>query len=341
MRLPGLPGGRTLEREYRRQRRASRKAHVRVFLEELVLIAFLGGVLVFGGYLLTASFTGPADEKDAEDGDRGGLATIGADQTRPADKPQEPAASPPADDTASGPATTDRPEPAEPASGAEAPAPERADSDAGTEPQPSGETPETDDVRTAQAGDTAPPEPDAGTREQPAPQEEPPPDSETRTEPAPKSEPEPGPKPEPEPEPQPEPEPEPEPQPQATPESTPEAEQASEPAPPAPITVERATFTYDVVYNQPRSPVTYIEYGDTQAGRLYFFTEVDTPGRSRLVHEWQYEGEVVASYEFEVNGDDSVSVSSYELPESARGTWRVYVRNVRGETIKIGTALYE
>lgn len=348
-----MRGNRAVEKEYRHQRRASRKAHVRLFLEELALIAFLGGVLVFGGFLLTDSFTGPGDDGDAAETGRDGAvaadtARSGTPDTRAAAGPEpSPGGTSAGETTAtaqphgrgegtaargpdSGPATpeertvsTETPDPG--GTGRHALSPDIAKRTNGEDARSTGaaiddgtDAGEGSGVGVATQADTG-----KSTEADAEPEAEPEPEPEM---PAASSGPE-----------------------RQTQASSTTSEPAASTGKKAsagsagtvPVAVKRATFTYDVVYDQPREPVTYIDYAETQAGRLYFFTETDAAGAARLVHEWRHEGEVVARYEFEISGQDDVRVSHYELPADALGTWRVYVRDGSGEVLRIGSALYQ
>ncbi|MDN5938702.1 MAG: DUF2914 domain-containing protein [Salinisphaera sp.] len=108
-----------------------------------------------------------------------------------------------------------------------------------------------------------------------------------------------------------------------------------------PVSVVRATFAYDYDNGRPLDPVTYVDYSRTQAGRLYYYAEVDAPQGARVVHQWRYEGSVVKEQAFTVQGSDVATVSHQDIPQYAQGVWRVYVLAPDGRTIKIGTALYQ
>lgn len=115
-----------------------------------------------------------------------------------------------------------------------------------------------------------------------------------------------------------------------------------EPAPAPPqIEVIDATFAYAMARNRPQGRVTYIDYWKTANGRLYYYTRVNAPQGTYLVHEWHHEGEVVERVRFRVAGKNAVSISQHVIDEDSTGVWRVYVRNTSGKVIKIGTALYK
>lgn len=88
------------------------------------------------------------------------------------------------------------------------------------------------------------------------------------------------------------------------------------------VHVARATFTTEVVDNE---PVDELETVPADAETLYFFTEiVDLQGET-ITHRWTHDGEIVAEVPIEIGGPRWRVHSSKSLPESLSGIWTVQV----------------
>jgi hypothetical protein len=94
--------------------------------------------------------------------------------------------------------------------------------------------------------------------------------------------------------------------------------------------VGRAQFTTAVVDREPVDAVTRF---DPDTGRVYFFTEVLDLQGQRVVHRWEYGGDVMAEVAFSVNGPRWRIWSSKDMLPQWEGEWTVSVLAADGQVL--------
>lgn len=110
---------------------------------------------------------------------------------------------------------------------------------------------------------------------------------------------------------------------------------------PAPIpsgAVARGTFTTAIEQREPIDSVTSVE---SDEDRVYYFNEyVGISGR-RVVHRWEFDGEVVAEVPIEIGGPRWRAHSSKGLDASRLGEWTVSVVDESGHVVRTDSFVYE
>lgn len=126
---------------------------------------------------------------------------------------------------------------------------------------------------------------------------------------------------------------------EATSEVEPELAATEPPKPPVPAeAVARGTFTTAV---DQREPVDSIDSLDSDQDRVFYFTEfVGVDGR-RLLHRWEYDGEIVAEVPIAVGGPRWRAYSSKKLDVSRLGEWTVSVVDETGHVVHSDSFVYE
>jgi len=94
--------------------------------------------------------------------------------------------------------------------------------------------------------------------------------------------------------------------------------------------VSRALFTTEI---RDREPINEIERLPASEDRIYFFTELRGLEGEEVIHQWRYEGTVMAEVTFAVGGPRWRVWSSKELLPAWAGTWTVSVRTSDGEVL--------
>lgn len=105
---------------------------------------------------------------------------------------------------------------------------------------------------------------------------------------------------------------------------------ATEPAP-ASGEVARAVFTSAVVE---REPVDSILTLGNDESHVYYFTELRGLAGQRIIHRWEYEGEVMAEVVFDVGGWRWRVWSRKNLRPEWRGRWEVSVIDQDGRVLQ-------
>lgn len=95
--------------------------------------------------------------------------------------------------------------------------------------------------------------------------------------------------------------------------------------------VARSAFTREIVDREPVDQVTVLENDTT---RIYFFSELVGLEGETVMHQWEYNGEVMAVVPFEVGGPRWRVNSSKELDPGRLGEWTVRV--ILGEGNELG-----
>lgn len=94
--------------------------------------------------------------------------------------------------------------------------------------------------------------------------------------------------------------------------------------------VERAHFTSGI---EDREPVDTVETLAADSDQVFYFTELVGMDGERVVHRWEYQGEMMAEVAFRVEGPRWRVWSSKRLIPRWRGTWRAVVTDGSGEVL--------
>ncbi|MES9969902.1 MAG: DUF2914 domain-containing protein [Candidatus Thiodiazotropha sp.] len=92
-------------------------------------------------------------------------------------------------------------------------------------------------------------------------------------------------------------------------------------------TVARAQFTTEII---DREPVDQVVKLDSQATRVYFFTDLRNLQGRTIIHRWEFEGEVISEVEFNVGGPRWRVYSAKSLKPNEPGKWTVFVIDESG-----------
>ncbi|TDY01534.1 DUF2914 family protein [Thiohalophilus thiocyanatoxydans] len=94
--------------------------------------------------------------------------------------------------------------------------------------------------------------------------------------------------------------------------------------------VMRSAFTTRI---EDREPVDDVEQLDNEIREVYYFTELRDMEGQTARHRWEYEGEVMAEVEFNVNGPRWRVWSRKRIMSDWTGEWTVSVINAADEVI--------
>lgn len=94
--------------------------------------------------------------------------------------------------------------------------------------------------------------------------------------------------------------------------------------------VARSVVTTEVV---DREPVDRLERVPIGLERVFYFTDLRGMEGSRVIHRWEYQGEMMAEVAFEVGGDRWRIWSSKRLIPRWRGEWRALLLDAGGEIL--------
>jgi hypothetical protein len=98
--------------------------------------------------------------------------------------------------------------------------------------------------------------------------------------------------------------------------------------------VVRAIFTSSI---QDREPVDQLTEATTDAGQIYFFTELRDLQGQTVQHQWKYEDQVVTNMNFNVGAARWRVWSSKSVQPERIGVWTVSVINGNGNVIAMKT----
>ena len=118
----------------------------------------------------------------------------------------------------------------------------------------------------------------------------------------------------------------------------PMAETQSAPEPMAAGSVPRSAFATDI---QDHEPVDQIGSLTNDNNKVYFFTELADLSGQKVIHRWEYNGEVIAEVPFNVKGDRWRGWSSKNLEPGWTGDWKVDVVNGSGDVIASQSLQYK
>ncbi len=95
--------------------------------------------------------------------------------------------------------------------------------------------------------------------------------------------------------------------------------------------ISRSVFTTEIKDKEPVSELTQISSDIT---RVYFFTDITGLNGHTIIHRWEYNGQVLAEIDFQVNGDRWRTWSSKNMLSSWLGKWQVSVLDEGGNVIE-------
>lgn len=91
--------------------------------------------------------------------------------------------------------------------------------------------------------------------------------------------------------------------------------------------VSRAQFTTSI--NQ-REPVDEVVFLDDSANEVYFFTEILSMTGHKVIHRWEYNGQVMAKVGFDIGGPRWRINTKKKLNPNQKGKWTVVVTDGDG-----------
>jgi len=101
--------------------------------------------------------------------------------------------------------------------------------------------------------------------------------------------------------------------------------------------ISRSAFTTEIVNKEPLTELNEISVDVT---RVYFFTEIIGLNGHVITHRWEYNGQVMAEVNFQVNADRWRTWSSKNMLSSWTGKWQVSVLDEGGNVIDQGEFEY-
>jgi hypothetical protein len=101
--------------------------------------------------------------------------------------------------------------------------------------------------------------------------------------------------------------------------------------------VIRALFTTAINDHEPAESMSELN-SDTE--RVFLFTELRDMTGERVIHSWEYKGEVITEMHIDVEGPLWKGWSSKTLTPAMQGTWTVVVMNAAGEILAEKTLDY-
>ena len=100
--------------------------------------------------------------------------------------------------------------------------------------------------------------------------------------------------------------------------------------------VARAQFTTEVMEREPADRVLVL---NNEKRKILFFTELKHLQGRKIIHRWEYKGNVVSSVPFEVKGPRWRVYSARDLQPDQLGIWTVVVTDEEGWPLK--AAIFE
>ena len=95
--------------------------------------------------------------------------------------------------------------------------------------------------------------------------------------------------------------------------------------------VSRAMVTTAI---ENREPVNRVLILSNKTYTVYFFTDLRHFENQKIIHRWEYDGEVISEKTFDVSGPRWRVYSKLTLPADKLGTWTVVVSNEKGWPLK-------
>lgn len=101
--------------------------------------------------------------------------------------------------------------------------------------------------------------------------------------------------------------------------------------------VTRAIFSTGI---EDREPVDQVLQLSNRYNVVYFFTDLRHLENQKIIHRWEYEGKVVSSKIFMVNGPRWRVYSKMKLPADKTGTWSVVITTEQGLPLRAAIFKY-
>lgn len=95
--------------------------------------------------------------------------------------------------------------------------------------------------------------------------------------------------------------------------------------------ISRSIFTTEI---KDKEPISELKQVPSDVTRIYFFTEITGLNGHTIIHRWEYNGQVLAEVNFQVNGDRWRTWSSKNMLASWLGKWQVSVLDEGGNIIE-------
>jgi len=95
--------------------------------------------------------------------------------------------------------------------------------------------------------------------------------------------------------------------------------------------ISRSVFTTEI---KDKEPVSELKKISVDVTRVYFFTEFTGLNGHTIIHRWEYNGQVMAELNFQINGDRWRTWSSKNMLSSWVGKWQVSVLDEGGNVIE-------
>jgi len=95
--------------------------------------------------------------------------------------------------------------------------------------------------------------------------------------------------------------------------------------------VARATFTTDVI---DRAPIDDLKVIPNDVGTIKFYTDLRDMSGHKVIHRWEYNGEIIVDVPYEIRGPRWRVWSSKNMSPKWLGKWRVSIINVSGDVIE-------
>jgi len=95
--------------------------------------------------------------------------------------------------------------------------------------------------------------------------------------------------------------------------------------------ISRSVFTTEI---KNKEPVSELKKIPVDVARIYFFTEFTGLNGHTIIHRWEYNGQVMAELNFQINGDRWRTWSSKNMLSSWVGKWQVSVLDEGGNVIE-------
>ena len=101
--------------------------------------------------------------------------------------------------------------------------------------------------------------------------------------------------------------------------------------------ISRSIFTTEI---KDKEPISELKQVPSDVTRIYFFTEITGLNGHTIIHRWEYNGQVLAEVNFQVNGDRWRTWSSKNMLSSWLGKWQVSVLDEGGNVIEMSEFEY-
>lgn len=101
--------------------------------------------------------------------------------------------------------------------------------------------------------------------------------------------------------------------------------------------VTQAVFTTAVIN---REPIDKLSSLTNEKTRVYYFTEIQNMAGQTVRHRWEYKGEIVLDYLFEIGTDSWRIYSVKTLDPASVGEWKASAVDAAGSSLSVNTFTY-